>query len=185
MACLLTTGRGLPCKSGVGGLKAIYFIDFGGIGVATDASSDLPTAAGFDGIINNITGTPTAYKFDIKGNSTLETAVNSSRENGTTFYESTLTLTLPYLDAATNQELKLLAYARPQVIVEDYNGNKFLVGLDNGADVNGGTIVSGAAMGDLSGFTLTMVAMEKFPPPFMNATSFAQVTVSGTQITPN
>jgi len=185
MACLLTTGRGLPCKSGVGGLKAIYFIDFGGVGTATDDSSKEPADDGFDGVINNITGTPTAYKFDIKGNSSLETAVNSSRENGTTFYESTLNLTLPYLDAVTNQELKLLAFSRPQVIVEDYNGNKFVVGLDNGADVNGGTIVSGAAMGDLSGFTLTFVAQEKFPPPFMNATSFAQVTVSGTQIVPN
>ena len=68
---------------------------------------------------------------------------------------------MAFLDAATNQELKLLAYARPQVIVEDYNGNKFVVGYENGADVNGGTIVTGAAMGDLSGFTLTMVAQEK------------------------
>ena len=69
MACLLTTGRGLPCKSGVGGLKAIYFVDFGGLGTATDDGSNEPAASAFDGTINNITGTPTAYKFDIKGNS--------------------------------------------------------------------------------------------------------------------
>ena len=185
MACLLTTGRGLPCKSGVGGLKHIYFVDYGGLGTATDDGSNEPAASAFDGTINNITGTPTAYKFDIKGNSSLETTVNSSRENGTTFYESVLNLTLPFLDAATNQELKLLAYSRPQVIVEDYNGNRFVVGYENGADVNGGTIVSGAAMGDLSGFTLSFQAMEKFPPPFMNDTSFAQVTVSGSQIAPD
>ena len=32
MACLLTSGRALPCKSSVGGLKAIYFADFGTLG---------------------------------------------------------------------------------------------------------------------------------------------------------
>ncbi len=35
MACLLTKGRGLPCKSGVGGLKAVYFVDYGGLGALT------------------------------------------------------------------------------------------------------------------------------------------------------
>ena len=28
MACLLTTGRKLPCKKSVGGLKNIYFLDY-------------------------------------------------------------------------------------------------------------------------------------------------------------
>ena len=169
MACLLTTGRGLPCKSGVGGLKAIYFVDFGGIGVATDASSDLPTAAGFDGIINNITGTPTAYKFDIKGNSTLETAVNSSRENGTTFYTQTLNLTLTYLDAQTQNELQIIAVGRPYVVVEDYYGNQFFCGFENGMECVGGTTVTGAAAGDLSGFTLTMEGMEESAPAFLGS----------------
>ena len=76
MACLLANGRALACKSGVGGLKAIYFMDFGGLGTATDDGANEPDASAFDGTINAITGTPTAYKYDIKGNSSLETAVN-------------------------------------------------------------------------------------------------------------
>ena len=32
MACVLTKGRKVPCKSGVGGLKSVYFADFGGFG---------------------------------------------------------------------------------------------------------------------------------------------------------
>jgi len=35
MACSLTTGRKVPCKSAVGGIKTIYFADFGTLGDAT------------------------------------------------------------------------------------------------------------------------------------------------------
>ena len=44
-----------------------------------------------------------------------------------------------------------------------------LVGKDNGAEVTGGTIVTGAAAGDLQGFTLTAVASEVNPPFFTTA----------------
>ena len=115
----------------------------------------------------DLAGSPVLFQFDIKGNSSLETAINSSRENGTTFYETTLNLTLTFLEKATQEELKLIAHARPHVFVEDYNGNYFVVGLEHGAEVTGGSIVSGAAMGDLSGFTLTMVAQETAPPYFV------------------
>ena len=110
------------------------------------------------------------FKFDIKGNSTLETTINSSRENGSLFYTQTLNLTLPTLDKATQEEVKLLASGRPHIAIEDYNGNFFLVGLENGADVTGGTIVTGGSMGDLSGFTLTFEGMEKEPAYFVAPT---------------
>jgi len=174
MACILTTGRKLPCKSGVGGLKTVYFADYGTLGAATIATGEVTALA----------GNPALFQFDIKGNSSLETAINSSRENGTTFYETTLNLTLTFLDKLTQEELKLIAHARPHVFVEDYNGNYFVVGLEHGAEVTGGTIVSGAAMGDLSGFTLTMVAQETAPPYFITG-SVVTGDASATQITPN
>ena len=174
MPCTLLTGRKLPCKSAVGGLKTVYFADFGTLGTTTITSGELTAIA----------GTPALFQFDIKGNSSLETAINSSRENGTTFYETTLNLTLTFLEKATQEELKLIAHARPHVFVEDYNGNYFVVGLEHGAEVTGGTIVSGAAMGDLSGFTLTMVAQETAPPYFVTSTVVTG-NASATQITPN
>tara|TARA_R110002012_G_scaffold121489_1_gene270958 strand:+ start:503 stop:1027 length:525 start_codon:yes stop_codon:yes gene_type:complete len=174
MACTLTTGRKVPCKSAVGGLKTVYFADFGTLGAATISGGEVTALA----------GSPALFQFDIKGNSSLETAINSSRENGTTFYESTLNLTLTFLEKATQEELKLIAHARPHVFVEDYNGNYFVMGLEHGAEVTGGTIVSGAAMGDLSGFTLTLVAQETAPPYFITG-SVVTGDASATQITPN
>ena len=174
MACLLTSGRKLPCKSSVGGLKAVYFADYGTLGDVTIASGEITATA----------GDPDFFRFDIKGNSSLETTINSSRENGTTFYTQTLNLTLPVLDKATQEEIKLLAAARPHVAIEDYNGNFFMVGLEHGAEVTGGTIVSGAAMGDLSGFTLTLEGQETDPAFFVTSTVITS-NESSSQIDPN
>lgn len=159
MACALTTGRSLPCKSAFGGIKKVYFGDFGGLTAIT---------LGADGEVSTITGTqPDWYEYDVKGNSSLETTVTSSRENGTTFYTQTLNLTLTYLDAKTQNELQIIAVGRPYVVVEDYYGNQFLCGFENGMECTGGTTVTGAAAGDLSGFTLTMEGLEETAPYFL------------------
>jgi hypothetical protein len=118
-----------------------------------------------------MTGTFTAWEYNVKGNSSMEQTVNSSRENGTTFYEQTLNLTLKKLSKEDNKELKLLAYGRPHVAVEDYNGNVMVMGLENGCDVSGGTVVTGAAMGDLSGYTLTFSAQETAAANFVGSPS--------------
>ena len=157
MACDLSLGRKEPCKDVVGGIKAVYFTDFGDLGTVTET----------DDQITDLSGTFTAFKYEVKGNSSFEQNITSSRENGTTFFEQTLNLTLHKLSKEDNKELKLLAYGRPHVAVEDYNGNVFVMGLQHGADVSGGTIVTGAAMGDLSGYTLTLTGMEVKPANFV------------------
>lgn len=165
MACDLTKGRIEPCKDSVGGLKEVYFADFG------DLNSTGTNIAADDSIDNFDSATGTVYKYDLKGNSSFEQAITSSRENGTTFFEQTLNLTLKKLSAADNKEIKLLAYGRPQIIVRDYNDNYFLVGRSHGAEVTGGTIVTGAAMADLSGYTLTFSGQETLPANFINVDS--------------
>ena len=159
MACDLTIGRKEPCKDVVGGIRAVYFTDFGDLGTITLTNDE----------ITDMSGTFTAFKYEVKGNSSFEQNITSSRENGTTFFEQTLNLTLHKLTKEDNKELKLIAFGRPHVAVEDYNGNVFLMGREHGADVSGGTIVTGAAMGDLSGYTLTLTAMETLPANFIDS----------------
>ena len=176
MACLLTTGRKLPCKSAFGGIKKVLFADYGTIATVT-----------VDGTTKEATFTdastpPVWFEFDVKGNSSLETTVTSSRENGTTFYTQTLNLTLTYLDAKTQAELQTLAVSRPYIVVEDYYSNRLLCGFENGMEATGGTVVTGAAAGDLSGFTLTFEGMEETAPYFLAAAQ--AVTASALQIDP-
>jgi len=161
MACDLTKGRALPCRESVGGLKAVYFVDFGDLG-------DVTLTSDTDDTISDMDGTFSAYKYELKGTSSVEQTINASRENGTVFFDQAVTLSLPQLSKEDNNEIKLLAYGRPHIIVEDYNGNAYLVGREHGADVTGGTIASGAAMGDMSGYTLTFNAMERTAANFIN-----------------
>ena len=174
MACdTLTTGRSLPCKTGFGGVKKVYFADYGTLGTVTiDA----------DGTISAFSGSPSWFEYDVKGNSSLETTITSSRENGTTFYAQTLNLTLPYIDNSTQQELQILAVGRPHMVVEDYLGNQYLCGLENGCEVTGGTIVTGAAAGDLYGFTLVLEGQEEKAPAFVDS---GVISASAAKITPN
>ena len=164
MACDLTRGRKEPCKDVVGGIKAVYFLDYGDVTIAYDTTDT--------DVIDDL-GTVTAYKYELKGNSSFEQAITSSRENGTTFFDQTLNITLKKLTKEDNKELKLMSYGRPHIVVHDYNGNAFLMGAEHGADVTGGTIVTGAAMGDLSGYTLTLSAQEQQPANFLEGATEA------------
>ena len=176
MACTLTAGRALPCKKSVGGLKAIYFADYGSLGTVT---------GGVDGAdITALAGLNIWYKYDIKGSSSLETSITSSNEAGTTFYTQTLSLVLTVLDSATQAEIAILAVSRPHIAVEDYNGNVFLVGLEHGADTTGGSILTGASMGDASSFNLTMVANERNAPNFTTGGVIDNLNAAA-QIDPN
>ena len=186
MACdILTTGRAVACQKSVGGLVAAYFVNYGDLGAITYGSG-----ADSD-VIDTFGGSPDAYKYDLREQSSFEQSFVGSVDNGTIYMEQTLNLTFTKLDKESNKELKLMAYGRPNVIVEDQNGNLFVMGLVNGAEGTAGTIVTGAAMGDLTGYTLTLSGKEKVPANFiasdttpLAALTAAGVTVSATQIEP-
>lgn len=160
MACDLTLGRTEPCKDSIGGLKNVYFVNFGDMGVITEDAN---------GQITNVAGSPSAYKYEVKDASSYSENIQSSRENGTTVFEQVLELTLKKLTVVDHKELKLLSFGRPHVIVEDNNGNFFLAGRKFGMEVTGGGIQSGNAKTDLSGYTLTLTGMEPVPANFMDA----------------
>jgi hypothetical protein len=151
MSCNISAGRLEGCKDAVGGLKAVYFVNFGDANGWTSADEEISAP---------IAATPNAYKYDLRGISTFEQSLTSSRDNGTTFAEQTLTLSLKKQDSTTHKEVKLLAYGRPHILVEDNNGNVFVVGEEYGAEMTASTS-TGAAMGDKSGYELTFVASEK------------------------
>jgi tellurite resistance-related uncharacterized protein len=181
MACTLSTGRNLSCNDTVGGIKSVYFCEYGTMGALTVTSGEV-TAFG---------GTPDFYEFEVRGGvSSLEQTITGSRENGTVFYEQAVNLTLQKLDLATQEEIVKIAKARPHVVIETHNTRGdttekvyLMVGAVHGADVTGGTIVTGATMGDLTGFTLTLSGQETLPAYFVDGTVF-EALVDSTKITP-
>jgi hypothetical protein len=174
MACNLTQGRAEPCKESVGGLQGAYFINYTTGSFTKDAN----------GLVTDLPAGTTVYYYELKGTSAYTETVNSSRENGTTFFNQELTLNLKKLTNEMTTQLKLMAYGRPQVIVWTMNGDALLVGEKEGADVTAGTISTGAALGDLYGYSVTLVGQEKLPAAFLSGSTesnpFAGLTTQPT-----
>jgi hypothetical protein len=161
MACEnLSLGRLKPCKDSVGGLKAVYFINYGDITALTYDVTDTD-------VIDSIGTAVSAYKYDVHFMSSLTQNVQASVENGTVAFEQVLELSLPKLTKEDHKEIKLLAHGSPHVVIEDQNGSWFLAGAVNGMDVTAGTVVTGTTMGDMSGYTLTLTGMERMPANFL------------------
>tara|TARA_R100001443_G_scaffold102744_1_gene110993 strand:- start:132 stop:749 length:618 start_codon:yes stop_codon:yes gene_type:complete len=177
MACNLSKGLGVDCKDQIGGLKRIFFVK--------SYCSDIRANATFDGTDTNVMDTAgfanwdvaessktIVFQYDLRPNlSSMTVNFTSDPATGTTFFEQTLSISMQKLSVAQTNELKLISYNRSQVFVLDNNDNLFLLGIDNGMDVSGGTAVTGAAKGDMTGYTLELRGEEKDPMIWINATA--------------
>ena len=77
MACAITKGRGIGCKTAFAGIKNVY-VRYSAAVAALSASSGTITLP--------LDNSAEFFKFEVKGGqSSSETVVNSSRENGTSF----------------------------------------------------------------------------------------------------
>ena len=162
-ACNVTMGRLVNCKDGIGGLKAIFIAKSYSdnvLEVATIANTEM-TTAGFATWQAQSGSQLTVFKYDLVQNlSSMTVNVNSDNANGTTFFNQTLSITLQQIDHDMTNELRLIAYARPQIFVQDYMDKVYLLGVENGCHVTGGTVVTGTAMGDMQGYTIEWGAEE-------------------------
>ena len=162
MACDITRGRLIDCKDSIGGLKAIYIAKSYSNDVSASATINATemTTAGFANW-SCCGGTVEVFKYDLVQNlSSLTVTINSDNANGTTFFTQALSVTLQKIDHDMTNELRLMAYSRSQIFVQDSNDNVFLLGIDNGCHVSGGTVITGTAKGDLNGYTIEWSAEE-------------------------
>jgi hypothetical protein len=159
--CQVSKGRNEVCKESVGGLAGVYFINY------TTGSF---TKNG-DGEVTAVPSGSTLYYYELKGTSAYTETVNTSRENGTTFFSQELTLNLKKLTNEMTTQLKLMAYGRPQIILWTLNGDALLAGEKEGCDVTAGTIQTGGALGDLYGYSVTFQGQEKLPASFLSGSN--------------
>tara|TARA_R110002167_G_scaffold122853_1_gene301542 strand:- start:1119 stop:1649 length:531 start_codon:yes stop_codon:yes gene_type:complete len=159
MACDLTAGRLLDCKDSVGGIRSILLLPL------TDYT---PT---YTGTVLTSVATATAFRYDLpKSTGSFSEAITISTENGTCFYEDTLTIKLHRLDNAMRDELKLIAQTRMVCFVLDNNNNQWAMGEVLGAELTAGTSATGTALGDSYGYDLTIMSQER--EPMRNAGTF-------------
>ena len=163
MACDLTRGRKIDCKDSIGGLKAIYICKAYSDNISATATINTTemTTAGFASW-SCCGGTVEVFKYNLVANlSSLTVTTNSDNANGTLFFTQALSITLQKIDHDMTNELRLMGYSRAQIFVQDENDNVFLLGIDGGCHVSGGTVITGTAKGDLTGYTIEWSAEER------------------------
>lgn len=166
MSCLIANGRLEACKDSISGISNIFFINFGEIETVTYSGT-----AGDEGDdIQGITGVSKLYKYELKGANGFDQNILSSRANGTTVFEQMLTVQFKRQDIKTHKNIKFIAYGRPYVVVQSRTNEFFLMGLNEGADVESGSVNSGVEYTDYNGYNLVLKATEQRPANYLSVT---------------
>ena len=76
MACNITAGRNEVCKESVGGIQGVYFINYTTGSFTTNGSGEITAVPSGSNL----------YYYELKGTSAYTETINTSRENGTTFF---------------------------------------------------------------------------------------------------
>ena len=156
MACDITAGRNdSNCLDSLGGIKAIYILNFAkGLYADAFASTD-PSGQQ----ITTLNQTYDVFKYELRGTNNIDEANTKDINAGTSIFEGSGTITLKKQDATTQAQMVLLSKGRPQIIAEGYDGSFRLFGIKNGVDVTVNT-ASGADMNEFNGYTLTLASKE-------------------------
>ena len=160
MASEISKSRFLNTKEGFSGIKAVGFLPY-------QKTITLTTGDMFEG--TGLTGS--VYRYEVKNDGcNYDEEGKPDRNTGTTVYTGTLNLVLPILDRATRDEVKLLAYGRPQIFVEKYDGTILLAGSEFGCELESIKIGTGGKRSDMSGFTLQFKSEERRPIVYVGVT---------------
>lgn len=161
MACDITQGRRVPCKDSIGGTSKAFFMNF--------VENPFTVAAGEATAINPLI--TDVFQYDLTGDtSNYSESMVSDRTAGTTVNTQTLTLALNKITEDDTNQLNLLAYGYPIVVIKDRNNIYRAMGITEGVDF---TVVAstGAAKADFNGYTLTGTAMENQLAPILDSTT--------------
>ena len=159
MSCDLTTGRLFACKDAIGGVKEILWAPWNSV------TFDALVA----GELSDILSSFTFYRWQIARNSvTSDQDVQSSMKNGTVFYQQNLSFNLQKIEAVINDEMRRAWQNRLLILVRDNNDNWHVMGYQGGAEVNGGGVKTGTAVGDMNGYENVWMAEERIPAPLLD-----------------
>jgi hypothetical protein len=169
MACILTNGQSLGCRDNIGGIQEVYIGEWN--------SDSMTYVLGSDNIIATFSGaTVSFYTFEqeIETGSYTENGVFST-ENGTAFYEQTLSITLYKLEAALRNKILLLGQGKWRIMILDQRGKYWLMGYQNPVRVSASTPGLGKAYGDLNGSIITFMGKEPEPAHEVAASAALQL----------
>ena len=145
------------CTNGKGGIKSVLLFPLGNIATSHITANEVD--------ILTVTGETFLYK--LKSNLSSYTApIKVNKDNGTLFYEQSLSMILASDSKELRSEIHLLAQNEVACLVENADGSIVALGFGEGlqiADANEYT--SGVVKGDRKGHVLVLNGMENDEVP--------------------
>ena len=165
MACQITEGLALQCKTS-GGIQTAYFFNKGDIsvtydGVQTDLISDL--------------GTASCYKYDIRSASNLVNT-QTATDNGVGV-DQVITLIIVAENVDTAHQLKLMGKGLTHVVIHYKNGDARVVGVNFGTLLTTAVSDSGTVVQDGTFYTLTLTAQEMCAANYLDGSTIEDAFV--------
>jgi len=153
MACAITSGYTIDCRENIGGLKAVYLIEFGNVSGVTEVS----------GLVTGLTKVvgKRFYKFEVpRAVANTSSAGTGSEENGSFFYTHQVVFPLNKRDSTTANVVRTLAKNKLMAVTLDMDGVYRMYGKGNGLYIATTESGSGTAAGDRNGYNITMSGIE-------------------------
>jgi hypothetical protein len=166
MSCEMTSGyNDRTCTNGKGGIKSVLLFPLGNVATSNITLNEVTTLT--------VTGETFLYK--LKSNLSSYTApIKVNKDNGTLFYEQSLSMILASDNKELRSEIHLLAQNEVVCLVENADGSIVALGFGEGlqiADANEYT--SGVLKGDRKGHVLVLNGMENEEVPDVDPAIYA------------
>tara|TARA_R100000935_G_C2832243_1_gene165835 strand:- start:581 stop:1156 length:576 start_codon:yes stop_codon:yes gene_type:complete len=182
--CQIAKGRGHFCQGQVGGIKTIF------LGNWYNANKITSVTVGVDdGLVSALisAGSQEFFQFDLDRQTSSFNQTITTGGGGAINYEQGLDLHMSHDSNESWARMQNVVESVTQCIVLDNNGVYYLLGVDNGIAVTGGTYAHGGdvAFTDYVGYVMQLIGSEPFPAfnlgtadPF---TTFATISLSASQ----
>ena len=157
--CEMTSGfNDRACTNGKGGIKSVLLFPVSAITLPIGLTANE---------ITSLTVTGETFLYKLKSNLSSYTApVKVNKDNGTLWYEQTLTMILASDTKELRSEIHLLAQNEVCALVEKADGTIVALGLEEGLQVNDAAeYTSGVVKSDRNGHTIVLVGMENNEVP--------------------
>lgn len=171
MACSSVTlaGIGLGCKDSMGGIDLVY------LNRHENVSSVTPTLD----VITTIALVEDAPKFQTyrlrRESSSLTSTLNTDEAAGSASYTNDIALQFSKMETSKRIEIQALAQDELDAIVKDRNGKYWYI---ERVSASAGTAVSGQAIADLNGYTLTLSGVSAVLPLEVNETALTNEVIA-------
>lgn len=156
--CIIGNGRGLGCAESIGGVKTLFLANYDPA-LVHQFSESAPKI---------IDDTPilTVYRFDLEdGNGGMVDTGSRDISQGSRLYESTGDFSWNNITVEDQVQIDQLTAGKFWAWTEDFNGKVLLFGKENGCWFPTVVTQTGVAKTDRSGYTLSIMARERFSFP--------------------